>query len=162
MTVQRFTSQEVQRWIPHRGRALLVDELIIPDGVTLANLVVGGISARSLHQITEADCEGHVAGFPILAGVLRQEFIYQTLAAVAGYLLDLPEDRMVFLTQWGPGKAVRPAVPGDLIAAEVRITQLNPPVLEGAGRVVLVGSWREICSVDWAKGRIGSRSGSTD
>lgn len=119
---------DIERILPHRDRWLLLDraEVNKEDG-----------SAKGYLTINEDHCFGHFPGNPIMPGVLRIEFIAQTLGVVGMY--GLPEGTGILLIGGERYKFRAPAKLGDLMIAEVKITKRMSRGLEGEGKAFVNG-----------------------
>lgn len=117
--------EQIEKKLPHRQRALLVDRFI-PDrerGVGIGYLTV-----------TEEICEGHFPGNPIMRAVDRVEFITLTLGLFVLAISDLPEGKLPYLAAFGKSRFPEKASLGDEVRAEVIITRKTPTRIQGSGK----------------------------
>lgn len=112
---------EIEKILPHRGRALLLDKVEF-DG----DRTIGYLTVREEH------CEGHFPGCPIMRGVDRVEMIALTLGVAAN--AQLPEGQMAYLVAVRGIKFRGMAVLGDLVRAEVKITRQTSRMIRGEGK----------------------------
>lgn len=113
--------EEIEKILPHRGRALLLDRVEF-DG----EHVVGYLTVREEH------CEGHFPGFSIMRGIDRIEMIALTLGVAAN--AQLPEGQMAYLVGIGEAKFRGMVVLGNLVRSEVKITRQTSRMIKGEGK----------------------------
>lgn len=110
--------------LPHRPPMLMVDRVV--------ELEVGR-RAVAVRTVTEADCEGHFPGHPVLPGVHVVEALAQT--AAISFLADpASKGRVVYLVGLDKMRFRRPVRPGDELRLEAQ--------LEGERRGLLTFSVR--------------------
>ncbi len=113
--------EEIEKILPHRGRALLLDRVEFDGDKTIGYLTV-----------REEHCEGHLPGFPIMRGVDRIEMIALTLGVAAR--TQLPEGYLPFLAKIVGARFPALAKPGDTIRSEVAITKISKRIIQGSGK----------------------------
>lgn len=114
--------EEIEKILPHRGRALLLDK---------AELEKGSDKATGFLTVRDEHCEGHFPGSPIMRGVDRIEMIALTLGLAAQ--ADLPPSYLPFLVGLDKIKFPDVAVLGDLVRTEAIITRKGSRIIKGQG-----------------------------
>lgn len=93
--------------LPHRGRMLLLDEVLITPEIV-----------RGAFCITPEVCDGHAfKGKAVLRGADILDMAAQTLGVWAGQYPDLQE-RIAFVLHYGEANFTKPAVPSDTLIIE--------------------------------------------
>ena len=93
---------------------LLVDEVLELEP---------GVRAVGLRRVTEADCEGHFPGHPVLPGVHVTEALAQVAALV--FLAEAPDaqGQPLYLVGIDGFRFRRPVRPGEALRLEARVDQ---------------------------------------
>lgn len=103
--------EEILEILPHRPPMLMVDRVL--------ELEVGK-RAVATRTVTEADCEGHFPGHPVLPGVHVVEALAQTAAIT--FLADpAHRGRVVYLVGLDRIRFRRPVRPGDVLRLEAEV-----------------------------------------
>lgn len=119
--------EQIEKIMPHRGRALLLDMVEISDGRQSAT---GYLKLRVEH------CLGHFPGNYIMRAVDRREMVAQTLGI--SQFENYPEGTLIYLASDGRGKFPTTATIGELVIAEVFLTHRRSKFIRGRG-IVRVG-----------------------
>ena len=114
---------EIERILPHRGRALLLDEVTFD---LERNLTIGYLTVREEH------CEGHFPDNPIMRGVDRIEMIALTLGIAAQG--KFPEGSVSYLVGVDGVSFKNIAYLGDRVRTEVQITKKTRKIIQGNGK----------------------------
>ena len=113
-----FTSEDVDKLLPHRYPFALVDKVVEYDA---------GKSAVGIKSVTKNEefFNGHFPGRPIMPGVLQVEALAQ-LAGIVALQMEGAEPGAVFFFAGVDGvKWKKPVVPGDTLVMEVEIKKWN-------------------------------------
>jgi 3-hydroxyacyl-[acyl-carrier-protein] dehydratase len=113
----------IEAVIPHRDPMLLIDEVLELEP---------GVRVLAQKTVTEADCEGHFPGNPIMPGVKMVEALAQC-GAVA--VLSQPENRgkLALFAGIDNVRFKRIVRPGETLLLECQVETVRGPV--GKGRV---------------------------
>jgi 3-hydroxymyristoyl/3-hydroxydecanoyl-(acyl carrier protein) dehydratase len=122
-----LSQRAVTRFLPHRGRALLIRK-----GIKLNGGEPGG-QAELL--VTQSMCQGHFPGHPILPGHILSEAAAQLMGVVAGHYFGVKG--LWTLRGWDCKFRHDGTPPGQSIILVVR--EVHPPFAKG-GLEVMVGS----------------------
>lgn len=114
---------EIEKILPHRGRALLLDKAEI-------NKEQG--SAIGYLTVTAELCEGHFPGNPIMRGVDRIEMIALTLGLAA--CAELPGGFLPYLVSFDKVRFPGIVVAGDEIRAEAILNKISSRIIRGKGK----------------------------
>lgn len=113
-----FTTEDVDKFLPHRYPFALVDKIVEYEA---------GKKAVGIKQVTKNEefFNGHFPGKPIMPGVLQLEAMAQLAGCVmAG--LDGAEPGAIFFFGGADGvKWKKPVVPGDTLVMEVEVLKFN-------------------------------------
>ncbi len=114
---------EIEKILPHRDRALLLDraEIDKEQGSAIGYLTV-----------TAEICEGHFPGNPIMRGVDRIEMIALTLGLAA--CARLPGGFLPCLVSFDKVRFPGIVVVGDEIRAEVILNKISGRIIRGRGK----------------------------
>jgi 3-hydroxyacyl-[acyl-carrier-protein] dehydratase len=113
-----FTSEDVDKLLPHRYPFALVDKVVEYEA---------GKSAVGIKSVTKNEefFNGHFPGRPIMPGVLQVEALAQ-LAGIVALQMEGAEPGAVFFFAGVDGvKWKKPVVPGDTLVMEVEIKKWN-------------------------------------
>ncbi|CAB9508656.1 dehydratase FabZ [Seminavis robusta] len=113
-----FTSEDIDRILPHRYPFALVDKVVEYEA---------GTSAVGVKCVTKNEefFQGHFPGRPVMPGVLQVEALAQ-LAGVVCLQMEGAEPGAVFFFAGVDGvKWKKPVVPGDTLVMEVKIAKWN-------------------------------------
>ena len=113
----------IEAVLPHRDPMLLIDEVLELEP---------GVRVLARKTVTDADCEGHFPGNPIMPGVKMVEALAQC-GAVA--VLSQPENRgkLALFAGIDDVRFKRIVRPGETLLLECQIETVRGPV--GKGRV---------------------------
>jgi 3-hydroxyacyl-[acyl-carrier-protein] dehydratase len=119
----KLERKDIELILPHRGRALLLDNADVDDSKSFA---IGYLTVREEH------CEGHFPNKAIMRGVDRSEMMAQILGLILYQNLD---DKNIFAYLAGFDDTRYPALaePGDLVRAKVRLNKLLSRMIIGDG-----------------------------
>lgn len=113
-----FTTEEIDKFLPHRYPFALVDKVIEYEA---------GKRAVGVKSVTKNEefFNGHFPGRPIMPGVLQVEALAQ-LAGIVSLQMEGAEPGAVFFFAGADGiKWKQPVVPGDTLVMEVEILKWN-------------------------------------
>jgi len=113
-----FTSEEIDKILPHRYPFALVDKVVEYEA---------GTKAVGIKCVTKNEefFQGHFPGRPVMPGVLQVEALAQ-LAGIVCLQMEGAEPGAVFFFAGVDGvKWKRPVVPGDTLVMEVTINKWN-------------------------------------
>jgi 3-hydroxyacyl-[acyl-carrier-protein] dehydratase len=119
----------IEAVIPHRDPMLLIDAVLELEP---------GVRVLAEKTVTEADCEGHFPGNPIMPGVKMVEALAQC-GAVA--VLSQPENRgkLALFAGIDDVRFKRIVRPGDTLLLECQIETVRGPVGKGRARATVDG-----------------------
>lgn len=130
--------EAVTQRIPHRPPFLFVDSIVEesgPDGSPPRLVAEWTVPADSAFFV------GHYPGNPILPGVILSEFVFQTGALLVGGLAgttgtaETPDSGVPVLVRVTDARFRRRCGPGDVLRAEVSLTDQLGPAYHLKGRV---------------------------
>jgi 3-hydroxyacyl-[acyl-carrier-protein] dehydratase len=113
-----FTTEEIDKFLPHRYPFALVDKVVEYEA---------GKRAVGIKCVTKNEefFNGHFPGRPIMPGVLQVEALAQ-LAGIVALQMEGAEPGAVFFFAGADGiKWKQPVVPGDTLVMEVEIKKWN-------------------------------------
>ena len=121
--------QAIEAVIPHRDPMLLIDEVLELEP---------GVRVLAQKTVTEADCEGHFPGNPIMPGVKMVEALAQC-GAVA--VLSQPENRgkLALFAGIDDVRFKRIVRPGDVLDLECEVETVRGPIGKGKVRASVGG-----------------------
>lgn len=108
--------EEIERILPHRPPALLVDRIVELDA---------GVRGVGTRLVTDEDCAGHFPGHPVLPGVKVAEALAQVAAIVFLEGDTLRRGKPVYLVGLDGFRFRRVVRPGDELRLEVRVDQVR-------------------------------------
>ena len=119
----------IEAVIPHRDPMLLIDEVLELEP---------GVRVLAQKTVTEADCEGHFPGNPIMPGVKMVEALAQC-GAVA--VLSQPENRgkIALFAGIDDVRFKRIVRPGETLLLECEIETVRGPVGKGRAKATVDG-----------------------
>ena len=112
-TLEVVEIRDILRLLPHRFPFVMVDRIVDIRGDD------SGIGIKNV-TFNEPHFLGHFPENPVMPGVLVIEGMAQTAAVLVLRLLQLSEQRSMFLITIDKAKFRRPAVPGDRLEYHVR------------------------------------------
>ena len=123
MTAPLMDKAAIEAVLPHRDPMLFIDEVLELEP---------GVRVLARKTVTDADCEGHFPGNPIMPGVKMVEALAQC-GAVA--VLSQPENRgkLALFAGIDDVRFKRIVRPGETLLLECEIETVRGPV--GKGRV---------------------------
>jgi 3-hydroxyacyl-[acyl-carrier-protein] dehydratase len=119
----------IEAVLPHRDPMLLIDEVLELEP---------GVRVLAQKTVTEADCEGHFPGNPIMPGVKMVEALAQC-GAVA--VLSQPENRgkLALFAGIDDVRFKRIVRPGETLLLECQIETVRGPVGKGRAKATVGG-----------------------
>ena len=119
----------IEAVLPHRDPMLLIDEVLELEP---------GVRVLARKTVTDADCEGHFPGNPIMPGVKMVEALAQC-GAVA--VLSQPENRgkLALFAGIDDVRFKRIVRPGETLLLECEIETVRGPVGKGRARATVDG-----------------------
>jgi 3-hydroxyacyl-[acyl-carrier-protein] dehydratase len=119
----------IEAVLPHRDPMLLIDEVLELEP---------GVRVLARKTVTEADCEGHFPGNPIMPGVKMVEALAQC-GAVA--VLSQPENRgkLALFAGIDDVRFKRIVRPGETLLLECEIETVRGPVGKGRAKATVDG-----------------------
>ncbi|PJE69423.1 MAG: hypothetical protein COU98_02180 [Candidatus Staskawiczbacteria bacterium CG10_big_fil_rev_8_21_14_0_10_38_10] len=122
----KVEKEEIMRILPHRGRMLLLDGVLITPEIV-----------RGAFRVTPEVCDGHAfKGKMILRGADILDMAAQTLGVWAGQYPDLQE-RIAFVYRYGETKFIKPAVPSDTLIIEANPQDLTINIRRSAAGEII-------------------------
>jgi len=130
MTSLPMDKAAIERVLPHRDPMLFLDEVVE---------LVPGQRVVALKTVTEADCEGHFPGNPIMPGVKMVEALAQC-GAVA--VLSQPENagKLALFAGIDDVRFKRVVRPGETLRLECEVETVRGPVGRGKVRATVDGA----------------------
>jgi 3-hydroxyacyl-[acyl-carrier-protein] dehydratase len=130
MTSLPMDKAAIERVLPHRDPMLFLDEVIE---------LVPGQRVVAHKTVTEADCEGHFPGNPIMPGVKMVEALAQC-GAVA--VLSQPENqgKLALFAGIDDVRFKRVVRPGETLRLECEVETVRGPVGRGKVRATVDGA----------------------
>jgi len=128
----------IKRVLPHRYPFLLVDRIIMMDGMRVVGLK--NVTAN------EEFFQGHFPGRPIMPGVL----IVEAMAQAAGVLMLAKDEnfgKLAYFTNINNVKFRKTVVPGDQLLMEVEITRLKSRTGQARGEAKVNG--KLVCEAEF-------------
>ena len=129
MTAPLMDKAAIEAVLPHRDPMLFIDEVLELEP---------GVRVLARKTVTEADCEGHFPGNPIMPGVKMVEALAQC-GAVA--VLSQPENRgkLALFAGIDDVRFKRIVRPGDTLLLECEIETVRGPVGKGRAKATVDG-----------------------
>ena len=129
MTAPLMDKAAIEAVLPHRDPMLLIDEVLELEP---------GVRVLARKTVTDADCEGHFPGNPIMPGVKMVEALAQC-GAVA--VLSQPENRgkLALFAGIDDVRFKRIVRPGETLLLECEIETVRGPVGKGRARATVDG-----------------------
>ena len=130
MTSLPMDKAAIERVLPHRDPMLFLDEVVE---------LVPGQRVVALKTVTEADCEGHFPGNPIMPGVKMVEALAQC-GAVA--VLSQPKNagKLALFAGIDDVRFKRVVRPGETLRLECEVETVRGPVGRGKVRATVDGA----------------------
>jgi len=130
MTSLPMDKAAIERVLPHRDPMLFLDEVVE---------LVPGQRVVALKTVTEADCDGHFPGNPIMPGVKMVEALAQC-GAVA--VLSQPENagKLALFAGIDDVRFKRVVRPGETLRLECEVETVRGPVGRGKVRATVDGA----------------------
>ena len=118
--------EELKNYLPHREPMLLVDDVIVDNGISTGHYQVRG---------DEFFLQGHFPGNPVVPGVILCEILAQSVCILLADRMEPGKTPMY--TGMNNVKFRSPVRPGDRFETRCRITRAKPPFYfaEGTGYV---------------------------
>jgi 3-hydroxyacyl-[acyl-carrier-protein] dehydratase len=129
VTAPLMDKAAIEAVLPHRDPMLLIDEVLELEP---------GVRVLARKTVTEADCEGHFPGNPIMPGVKMVEALAQC-GAVA--VLSQPENRgkLALFAGIDDVRFKRIVRPGETLLLECEIETVRGPVGKGRAKATVDG-----------------------
>ena len=129
MTAPLMDKAAIEAVLPHRDPMLLIDEVLELEP---------GVRVLARKTVTDADCEGHFPGNPIMPGVKMVEALAQC-GAVA--VLSQPENRgkIALFAGIDDVRFKRIVRPGETLLLECEIETVRGPVGKGRAKATVDG-----------------------
>jgi len=121
---------EVERILPHRPPALLVDRVVE---------IEPGVRGVGIRVVTDEDCDGHFPGHPVLPGVKVAEALAQVAAIVFLAGDETRRGKPVYLVGLDGFRFRRVVKPGDELRLEVKVEQLRRQMVRLAVSATVAG-----------------------
>jgi len=139
--------EEIMRILPHRGRMLLLDEVVITDN-----------KAEGKFLVTEEVCQGHAVfdSKLVLKGSDLFDMAAQLLGVWAAKNIDFPPKNRL-IREYGRARFRKPIFPGEKLVIEIEIPKIKANILSNKGgwkTVHIIGEEFSVRVGDEAKARI--------
>jgi 3-hydroxyacyl-[acyl-carrier-protein] dehydratase len=129
MTSLPMDKAAIERVLPHRDPMLLLDEVVE---------LVPGERVVARKTVTEADCEGHFPGNPIMPGVKMVEALAQA-GAVAVLSEEENRGKLALFAGIDDVRFKRIVRPGDELRLECDLETVRGPIGKGKARATVDG-----------------------
>jgi len=119
----------IENILPHRGRMLLLDKVIITRKKIIGEFLV-----------TDQVCEGHNVfnGKPIFKGSDLLDMAAQTLGVWIAQNSELGKEKMV-VREYGKSKFRKPILPGEILNSEILTEKITIQKIENSGMIIIRG-----------------------
>jgi 3-hydroxyacyl-[acyl-carrier-protein] dehydratase len=117
-----MNKEQIKQIIPHREPMLLIEEVVIEDGVAIGKYTVKG---------DEYFLQGHFPGNPVVPGVILCEMMAQTCCII---FQEEATNATPYFTGLNNVKFKNKVLPGDTVEFKCELTKTKPPFYFAKGR----------------------------